>query len=131
MRYKNMIVKVVPKMNVRRLSTVRIVLLMTGAILLLAFAAHAEQSGATSCSCPPATTHATPEEAKHLPRHGSVRAETAPPKALFGMIWNDTKSNREYIFDGNEWVPHDRTVDDYNAAKIERGPGARRNGGGK
>ncbi len=117
---------------IRLMSKVRFVLAMTGAMSLLAVAAYAEHPGETSCSCPnvnPATTHATPDEVKDLPRHGRVRSETAPPKALFGMIWNDTKSQREYIFDGNEWVPHDNSVDDYYAAKKANGSGARHNGG--
>jgi hypothetical protein len=122
-------------MNVIRLmSPVRFVLAMTGTMSLLVFAVHAEQSRATSCSCPnanPTTTHATPDEVKDLPRHGRVRSETAPPKAVFGMIWNDTKSQREYIFDGNEWVPHDDTVDDYYASKKAKGSGAWHNGGGR
>jgi hypothetical protein len=119
---------------IRLMSNVRFILAMTGAMSLLAFAAHAEQLGTTGCSCPnagSATTHATPDEVKHLPRRGRVRSETAPPKAVFGMIWNDAKSQREYIFDGNEWVPHDNTVDDYYAAKKAKGSGARHNGGAK
>jgi hypothetical protein len=119
-------------MNVSRLmSNIRFVIAMTGAMSLLAFAAHAEQPGANGCSCTPSTTHATQEEAKHLPRHGRVRSVTPPPKAVFGMIWNDTKTQREYIFDGNEWVPHDNTVDLYYAAKKGKGSTARGNGGGK
>jgi hypothetical protein len=47
------------------------------------------------------------------------------------MVWNDTKANREYIFDGNEWVPHDNTVDLYYAAKKGKGSSARGNGGNK
>ena len=119
---------------IRLMSAVRYVLAMTGAMSLLVFSAHAEQPGATSCSCPnatPTTTQATPDEVKDLPRHGRVRSDAAPPKAVFGMIWNDTRSQREYIFDGNEWVPHDNTVDDYYAAKKGKGPGSRHNGGGK
>jgi len=122
-------------MNVIRLmSPVRFVLAMTGAMSLLVFAAYAEQPGATGCSCPnasPTTTLATPDEVKDLPRNGRVRSETPPPKAVFGMIWNDTTSQREYIFDGSEWVPHDNTVDAHYAAKKAKASGAEKNGGGK
>ncbi len=120
-------------MNVIRFEPpVRFILAATATMSLLVFAAHAEQPGSTGCYCPnagPTTTLAKPDEGKYLPRHGKVRSETPPPKAVFGMIWNNTKSQRDYIFNGNEWVPHDNTVDDYNAAKKPSGYG--RHGGGK
>ncbi len=116
-------------MNVNRLITpVRIALALSGAVLLLVFSVYAEQTDeATGCS-PPKTKLATEKEVKDLPRIGRVRSATAPPKALFGMIWNDTTTNREYIFDGSDWVPHDDTVDAYYAAKKASKPG---NGGGQ
>jgi hypothetical protein len=119
-------------MNVSRLMfKIRFVLAMTGAMSLLAFTANAEQSGINSCSCQPKTTLAKPEEVKNLPRRGKVRSVTPPQKAVFGMIWNDTKTNKEYIFDGNEWVPHDNTVDLYYAAKKAKNSSTGLNGGGK
>jgi hypothetical protein len=119
-------------MNVSRLmSKIRFVLAMTGAMSLLAFSAHAEQTGANSCSCQPATALAKPNEVKNLPRRGKVRSVTPPQKAVFGMIWNDTKANREYIFDGNEWVPHDNTVDLHYASKKAKSSNTGLNGGGK
>lgn len=36
----------------------------------------------------------------------------APAKALFGQIYHSTTDNREYIYDGAAWVPHDKGVDD-------------------
>jgi hypothetical protein len=36
------------------------------------------------------------------------------------MIYINTKENREYIYDGADWVPHDKTVDDYYKAKESR-----------
>jgi predicted CxxxxCH...CXXCH cytochrome family protein len=49
--------------------------------------------------------------AKTLPTKGKVRLATAPAKTVFGMIWIDTTKNREYIYDGAKWVPHDQTVE--------------------
>jgi hypothetical protein len=51
--------------------------------------------------------------AKSLPTKGKVRLATAPAKAAFGMIWVDTTKNREYIYDGAKWVPHDATVEEF------------------
>jgi len=51
--------------------------------------------------------------AKTLPTKGKVRLATAPAKAAFGMIWIDTTKNREFIYDGAKWVPHDQSVDAY------------------
>jgi predicted CxxxxCH...CXXCH cytochrome family protein len=51
--------------------------------------------------------------AKTLPTKGKVRLAKAPAKAAFGMIWTDTTKNREYIYDGAKWVPHDATVEDF------------------
>jgi hypothetical protein len=50
---------------------------------------------------------------KTLPLHGKVRLASAPANPVFGMIWIDTTKNREYIYDGAQWVPHDSSVDDY------------------
>jgi hypothetical protein len=75
-----------------------------GAVLLLAAVCSADP-------LPGSTTLATGTEVEALPPSGKVRSETAPPKAVFGMIWIDTTTDREYIFDGNGWVPHDQSVD--------------------
>lgn len=48
-----------------------------------------------------------------FPLRGKLRQPTAPKNAVFGMIYINTRENREYIFDGAEWVPHDSGVDDY------------------
>ena len=48
-----------------------------------------------------------------LPIKGKLVSAVAPKKAAFGMIWFNTTENREYIFDGTQWVPHDQTVDDF------------------
>ncbi len=37
----------------------------------------------------------------------------APAKALFGQYYKDPKTNRIWIYDGANWVPHDSTVDTY------------------
>ena len=49
--------------------------------------------------------------AKKLPSRGKLRLATAPANAVFGMIWIDTTKNKEYIYDGATWVPHDKTVE--------------------
>ena len=61
------------------------------------------QGTATSASSTPAI--------KALPLHGKVRLAKAPANAVFGMIWINTTKNREYIYDGAQWVPHDQSVD--------------------
>jgi hypothetical protein len=52
-----------------------------------------------------------------LPLRGKLRQPTAPKNAIFGMIYINTKDNREYIFDGADWVPHDNSVDEYYRQK--------------
>ena len=48
-----------------------------------------------------------------LPMHGKVKQAQPPAKAAFGMIYIDSTDNREYIFDGKEWVPHGKEVDSF------------------
>ena len=55
-----------------------------------------------------------------LPPRGKQRLATAPNNALFGMIYINTTDNREYIYDGADWVPHDKTVDEFYKAKDAR-----------
>lgn len=52
-----------------------------------------------------------------LPLRGKLRQPTAPKTAVFGMIYVNTKENREYIFDGAQWVPHDDGVDEFYRQK--------------
>jgi len=49
--------------------------------------------------------------AKTLPLRGKVILAKAPAKAVLGMIWIDSTKNREYIYDGAQWVPHDQSVE--------------------
>ena len=58
-------------------------------------------------------TQATTEKIKPLPQRGKQRLAAAPTYAVFGMIYINTSNNREYIYDGAQWVPHDQTVDGY------------------
>jgi hypothetical protein len=37
----------------------------------------------------------------------------APENALFGQIFRSPYDKRTWIYDGRQWVPHDRTVDEY------------------
>jgi len=57
----------------------------------------------------PAQAMAAPVKA--LPKRGKLKLAAAPAYAVFGMIYIDTTDNREYIYDGTQWVPHDQTVD--------------------
>jgi len=52
-----------------------------------------------------------------LPLRGKLRQPTAPKYAVFGMIYVNTKENREYIYDGSQWVPHDNSVDEFYRQK--------------
>lgn len=63
------------------------------------------------------TTVAKGPDVDLLPRHGKQRLNSAPAKAVFGMIFIDTNTNREYIFNGAGWVPHDLSVDSHNEQK--------------
>ena len=55
-----------------------------------------------------------------LPKHGKQRLAGAPAKAVFGMIYINTTENREYIYDGGQWVPHDQTVEAYYETHAKR-----------
>ncbi|GFO62071.1 hypothetical protein GMST_43960 [Geomonas silvestris] len=70
----------------------------------------------TVCAADPVpggTTLANESEVSTLPPRGKVVSDTAPPKAVVGMIWVDSTCNIEYIFDGSSWIPH--TVTDQPA----------------
>lgn len=41
---------------------------------------------------------------------------TAPAVGKVGMVYFNTTDNREYIFDGSGWVPHDKSIDTYYPA---------------
>jgi hypothetical protein len=62
-----------------------------------------------------AVTTSSAKEA--LPAHGKLKQATPPTKAVFGMIYINTTNNLEYIYDGNEWVPHSNAVDSYYKTK--------------
>lgn len=44
---------------------------------------------------------------------GKLRQSTFPKEALVGQIFVNLAHNREYIYDGVQWVPHDAGVDQY------------------
>jgi hypothetical protein len=48
-----------------------------------------------------------------LPVNGKVEASAAPTKAAIGMIYVNTTTKKEYIYDGREWVPHSKEIDTY------------------
>lgn len=83
----------------KRFVTILIVSGFMGTLLLWATVCAAEP-------VPGGTTLATESDFPSLPPSGKVVSDTAPPKAVVGMIWVDSTSNIEYIFDGSNWVPH-------------------------
>lgn len=66
------------------------------------------------------TTLAKGTEVALLPKRGKQRLAAPPAKAVFGMIYSNTANNRDYIFDGAEWVPHDQSVDTWYNTKSPR-----------
>ena len=106
-------------MNKNRLfPPTRSVLAMIGAVSLMIISACGEQPVSPQVSTSNGTTTlAKGAEVNALPRNGKLAVAVAPPKAVFGMIWVNTTENREYIFDGTQWVPHDQSVDNFYAAK--------------
>lgn len=81
---------------------------MVGMVALLVIAGC---SGQTSSS--PETAASKTSQEKNIPLHGKVKQAKAPANAVFGMIWVNTGNNREYIFDGSRWAPHDKSVDTF------------------
>jgi hypothetical protein len=55
---------------------------------------------------------ASAKEIKHLPH------EPANPKVL--QVYFNTTDNREYIYNGEEWVPHDASIDTYVLKKYKK-----------
>ncbi len=60
-----------------------------------------------------------------LPARGKITSASPPAKAAFGMIYVNTADKREYIFDGNGWVPHSKDVDSFYTTKGAAGPTVR------
>ena len=101
----------------RLFHTTRSVLAVISAISLMIMSACGEQPVSPQGSTTNSTTVARGAEVHALPRSGKQVAAVAPLKAVFGMIWLNTAENREYIFDGTQWVPHDPTIDFFYTAK--------------
>lgn len=95
----------------------RLVIAMIGAASLMIIASCGDESMSPQGSTTNSTTVAKGAEVNSLPRSGKQVATVAPPKAVFGMIWVNSVENREYIFDGSQWVPHDQSVGDFYKAK--------------
>lgn len=81
-------------MRSRLANTGLVAVFFTAAILLTA--GCGDQSGST------ATTSTVKQ-----------RLATDPATGKVGQIYFNTTANREYIYDGTEWVPHDKTIDTY------------------
>lgn len=97
-------------------SAVRNVLVLGAAAFLLVTACgehnQVPQGGAAGN-----TTVAKDADLALLPKRGRMELSIPPAKAVFGMIYIDTAKNREFIFDGAEWAPHDRSIDTYYGTK--------------
>lgn len=65
------------------------------------------------------TSIATGNDVKMLPSKGIQKLQTAPDKAVFGMVYFNTTDKCEYIFDGSQWVPHNKSVDTFYQTKTE------------
>jgi len=100
-----------------------IVLLGATALLMVSgcgdVATSTQGSTANNTSVAKVTSIATGNDVQMLPSKGKLRLDAAPDKAVFGMIYINTNNNREYIFDGSEWVPHDNSVDTFYNAKTQ------------
>ena len=104
-------------------SLVRVVLAGLAATSLLTLSGCGDGSAPSSLLGAAGTN--TPQtqvaaNANALPARGKVRAAVAPAKAVFGMIWVDTTKGREYIYDGEQWVPHDQSVTEFYQSQIAR-----------
>lgn len=97
--------------------TVRNVLSLISAVTLLLVISCGEQILPQQGSTTNTTSVARGSDVASLPKHGKQRLATPPDKAVFGMIYINTTNNREYIFDGAEWVPHDQSIDSYYTTK--------------
>ncbi|WP_224981152.1 CxxxxCH/CxxCH domain c-type cytochrome [Geomonas agri] len=106
-------------MNANRIHLpTRLALGLIGAASLMIIASCGDSSTpAQTAESNQQTVVAKGAEVNTLPSKGKVTAAVAPAKAVFGMIWINTAENREYIFDGADWVPHDQSVDEFYAAK--------------
>src|SRR6185369_3361835 len=98
-------------------SASRNVLILSAAALLL-IAACGDLTQAPQGSFDGNTTVVAKDaDIASLPKRGRMKLAAPPPKAVFGMIYINTVNNREYIFDGSGWVPHDRSVETFYSAR--------------
>lgn len=97
---------------------VRNVPYLISAIAILFIASCGEQTTPQQGSTSVNSTVATGSDVNSLPKRGKQTLAAPPAKAVFGMIYINSTDNREYIFDGAEWVPHDNTVDAHYRSKI-------------
>src|SRR5512133_2382818 len=101
-------------------SASRNVLVVSAAVFLFVTSCG-DQTKVSQESSDGTTTVAKAEDISSLPVRGRLRLAAPPSKAVFGMIYINTTNNREYIFDGSGWVPHDNSVEAfYNARPITK-----------
>ena len=86
-------------------------LIVVAALLLIPGCNEEEMSSQVSTVKSP--TQSSTANVKSLPKRGKQGLAAPPTYAVFGMIYINTTDNREYIYDGAQWVPHDQTVDAY------------------
>lgn len=98
-------------------SVLLIVMALTAVTAFLLVSGCDEEDLAIRGSTTSNTPQANESAVIPLPARGKPRLAAPPKNAVFGMIYINIANNREYIYDGAEWVPHDQTVDDYYKAK--------------
>lgn len=91
--------------------------LMVSAAVLLFLTSCGDPGKVSQESSAGTTTVARGADIASLPARGRTRLAAPPSKAVFGMIYINTTTNREYIFDGAEWVPHDSSVEAFYSAR--------------
>ena len=97
-------------------SSGRNVLILSAAAFLLVTACG-DLTTAPQVSPEGTTTVARDADIASLPKRGRIRLAAPPPKAVFGMIYINTMNNREFIFDGSAWVPHDASVETFYSSR--------------
>ena len=91
----------------------RNVLILSAAVFLLLTACGEITQGPQGAVDGNTTIVAKDSDIASLPKRGRLKLATPPSKAVFGMIYINTAYNREFIFDGSEWVPHDSSVEKF------------------
>ena len=81
------------------------VALLSGVGLLLISGCSGQDGAASSA-----------EAARTAPARKLPQLASAPKSPRLMQVYFNTQDRREWIYDGVQWVPHDRSVDDFNRA---------------